>query len=151
MLFAILRSCGTLNAIMLIDVWERLHGYDKWFQTEATIQSSELAEIEIAGLASTRTAQVRPTNPSAVEWRSTCALAWNDAAGHRQTSAFEVSDNSPLFQLYEGQRIAIRYNPTNPGEFYLPGVLKSRVMSGIKWTVVTVLTFAVILFIFLLH
>jgi hypothetical protein len=29
-----------MGDIMLIEIWERLRGYDKWIQTEATVQSS---------------------------------------------------------------------------------------------------------------
>jgi hypothetical protein len=29
---------------MLIEIWERLRGYDKWIKTEATVQSSELVD-----------------------------------------------------------------------------------------------------------
>jgi len=36
--------------IMLIEIWEHLRGYDKWIQTEATIQSSDLAEVDLSDI-----------------------------------------------------------------------------------------------------
>jgi hypothetical protein len=123
---------------MLIEIWERLRGYDKWIQAEATIKSSQLARSASEG-------------PPMLEWQSTCVLLWKDSSGQEHTSVFEVRDNSPLFQLYDGQTVVIRYNPANANEFYLPGVLKSRVMSRIKWTAATIVTAAVALFILLLH
>jgi hypothetical protein len=124
---------------MLIEIWERLRGYDKWVETEATINSSRLADVELFNSRAAR------------EWRSASTLAWTDQAGQQHSASFEVSDNSPLFQLYEGQTVTIRCNPANPNEFYLPGVLKSRVMSGIKWTVLTIAVAAAALFILLVH
>jgi hypothetical protein len=88
---------------------------------------------------------------AAKEWRSVSTLAWKDEAGKQRTASYEVSDNSPLFQLYECQTVNIRFNPADPNEFYLPGVLKSRVMSANKWTVLTVLVAAVALFIMFIH
>jgi hypothetical protein len=35
---------------MLIELWEHLRGYDKWIQTEATIQSTDLAEVELGDI-----------------------------------------------------------------------------------------------------
>jgi hypothetical protein len=32
------------KAIMLIEIWERLRGYDKWVQTEAKVESSQVEE-----------------------------------------------------------------------------------------------------------
>jgi hypothetical protein len=136
---------------MLIEIWERLRGYDKWLQTEATIKSSELAEVWVATDPDDRGGKNKPSGAAIKEWRSTCSLAWSDAASQPHKAQFEVSDNSPLFQLYEGQAVTIRYNPANPGEFYLPGVLKSKVMSAIKWTAYTVLAFAVAILFWYVH
>ena len=124
---------------MLIEIWERLRGYDKWIQTEASIKSARLAEVQVFN------------SGAAKEWRSASTLEWKDEVGKQHTASYGVSDNSPLFQLYEGDRAIIRFNPADPNEYYLPGVLKSRVMSAIKWTVLTVLVGAVALFILFIH
>jgi hypothetical protein len=124
---------------MLIEIWERLRGYDRWVQAEAGVKSSKLAEVQVFN------------SRAAKEWRSASTLEWTDEAGKKHTASYVVSDNSPLFQLYEGQKINIRFNPANPNEFYLPGVLKSRVMSAIKWTVLTILVSVVALFILFIH
>jgi hypothetical protein len=149
-LFATLRSCGTLIGNMLIEIWERLRGYHKWVQTEATIKSSELDRFWVAANPGKKSEKM-PAGAAIREWRSTCTLTWTDAAKRAHAAQFEVSDNSPLFQLYEGQKVSIRYNPASPGEFYLPGVLKSKLLSGIKWTICTLVVFVVALFILYLH
>ena len=86
-----------MGAIMLIEIWERLRGYDKWIQTEATIKSSDLEEVEVGG-ANSRYYIDQPID----EWGSFCEIVWTDASGKLHTAEYEVSENSPLFQLYDG-------------------------------------------------
>ncbi len=106
---------------MLIALWERLRGYDKWPQAEATIKSSNLSEEKI-GEVYNRYAE----NDPIYEWESTNTLAWTDAAGLQHTVHYTVNEDSPLFQLYDGQTVTIRYNPANPEQFYLRGVASSH-------------------------
>jgi len=63
--------------------------------------------------------------------------------GKSHAAEYTVSENSPLFQLYDGQTAAIRYNPSNPEQFYLRGVLGSKLMSALKWKVVPALFFVI--------
>jgi len=135
---------------MLLEIWESLRGYDKWVRTDATVKTSELAQQWIAASPSEKGEQ-KPRGAAIKEWRSTCTLAWADGANREHTAQFEVSDNSPLFQLYEGMIVSIRYDPNNPAEFYLPGVMKSRVVSGVKWTALFLFWTGVALFILYLH
>jgi len=115
---------------MLLEFWERLRGYDKWIETAATINSSDLAEVEIGKARMTRFSDWEPID----EWQSKCQLAWTDASRASHTATYAVAEDSPLFQLYDGQTVAIRYNPARPDQFYLRGVLGSKVRTGIKKT-----------------
>jgi hypothetical protein len=124
---------------MLIEIWERLRGYDKWTQTEATIKSSDLKEVEVGRSRTTRFSDSEPI----YEWQSICVLAWTDALGNPRTSEYAVSENSPLFQLYDGQTVTIRYNSAKPEQFYLRGVLGSKLVSALKWKVVPALFFVI--------
>jgi len=126
--------CQTIGT-MLIEIWERLRGYDKWIQTEATIGSSQLAQAPLAPI--NTGGKNPPADTRTLEWRSVCTLAWKDGSGRQYTGTYRVSDNSPLFQLYDGQTVSIRYSPANPTEFYLPGVQKSRAVSLFKWALLT--------------
>jgi hypothetical protein len=114
--------------VMLIEIWERLRGYDKWIQTEAKIKSSELAEVEIGRIRPNRFSDSEPID----EWHSTCGLAWTDTVGGQHTDQFEVAENSPLFQLYDGQTVTIRYNPTNSNQYYLRGLLMAKAGIGFR-------------------
>jgi hypothetical protein len=39
---------ANVNAIMLIELWERLRGYDKWVETQAMIKSARAGQVEVA-------------------------------------------------------------------------------------------------------
>ncbi len=130
---------------MLIKLWERLHGYDKWTPVDAIVQSSDLAEVDFGPRPG------RNEKPTLTEWESSCTIMWVDSDGKRHTARFEVREGSPLFQLYGGQKVGIRYDPSAPDRFYLPGVLKSKVFSTIKWLILTVIFALIALFILWIH
>ena len=113
---------------MLIEIWERLRGYNKWIQTEATIKSSKLADVEIGKIRYSRWSE----DESVDEWQSNCAVAWRDRAGVSHEAEFTVAEDSPLFQLYDGQTVIIRYNPANPDQFYLRGISGSKAHTWLK-------------------
>ena len=130
---------------MLAKLWEHLHGYDRWVPAEATIESSELAKIEVGPAAG------KGAKQPLTEWRSFCTISWVDPDGRKHTARFEVGESSPLFQLYDGQTVGIRYNPGAPDEFYLPGVRKSKVISTLKWWTLTVLVALILLLFLFIH
>jgi len=103
---------------MLIEIWERLRGYDKWIQTEATIKSSDLEDL---GFGSFRTFRNDKSCRMGLndQWQSKCLISWTDASGIPRTGSYAVSERSPLFHLYEGKTVSIRYNPACPEKYYL--------------------------------
>ncbi|MGD0729937.1 MAG: DUF3592 domain-containing protein [Terracidiphilus sp.] len=117
---------------MFVEIWEHLQGYDKWIQTEATIKSSSLAEAEIGKVRNTRQMDGQPVD----EWRSTSVLSWTDLSGKTQEAAYSVDEDSPLFQMYDGQRVTIRYNPASADQFYLRGVSQSKAHTWFKKTMI---------------
>jgi hypothetical protein len=120
------------GGIMFVEIWEHLQGYDKWIQTEATIKSSSLAEAEIGKVRNTRQMDGQPVD----EWRSTSVLSWTDLSGKTQEAAYSVDEDSPLFQMYDGQRVTIRYNPASADQFYLRGVSQSKAHTWFKKTMI---------------
>jgi hypothetical protein len=103
---------------MLIEIWERLCGYDKWVQVEATVVSSELIEPMIKSSCNGSFFNKHPIKNPFVVWLSRCAIRWTDTSGGSHTANYSVSESSGLFLLYEGQTVSIRCNPANPEEFY---------------------------------
>jgi hypothetical protein len=108
---------------MLIEIWERLRGYDKWIETEATIESSHLDEV-IAGA-------TRSGKPI-YEWQGNEEISWVDKDGVQQCEPLAVSENSPVFQMYEGNPLVIRYNPDSPSDFYVREQLRYQLKIGMR-------------------
>jgi hypothetical protein len=104
---------------MSIKLWERLRGYDRWIQTEATVESSNVEEI-IDGF-DPRSETTTSTRHGYEE------LVWNDGSGIVWKREVDVGEDSPLFQLYDGKSVTIRLNPTSPGECYVRELLRDHV------------------------
>jgi hypothetical protein len=122
---------------MLIEIWERLHGYNNWTPTIATVQSSTLTPVRF-GDATVE----RGGNGQAIAWESMCKIAWDDQHRIRHTAEFEVFEESPLYQLTDRDTVSIRFNPNKPGEFYLPGLLQSKLAWAWKlgiWAILAIL------------
>lgn len=107
---------------MLIEIWERLWGYDRWIETEATIKSSTLEMPEAGKDKSER----RNFNNTYLTWQATCEATWTDRSGTLHKGKFVAGERSPLFQLYDGQTVSLRYNPRNPDELYIRGMLRTE-------------------------
>jgi Protein of unknown function (DUF3592) len=103
-------------ASMLIEMWERLRGYNKWVETQATVKSS----IE------QKTEQYYRGEKFDV-FTSDDQIVWTDTNGEQQTGEFTAGEDSELFQLLGDEKITIRYNPAHPSQFYLPKMLESKI------------------------
>jgi len=98
---------------MLIEIWERLRGYDKWTQTEATILSSDLVGQAL----------------------SKNVIEWNDVSGKSHTAKYSVHSSSRLYQLYDGQTVIVRYNQANPDRYYFRELFRYRVLVVLFWSI----------------
>jgi hypothetical protein len=122
--------CGRMGTIMLIEIWERLRGYNKWIQTEAQFESSKVEESKQFGA-------YRQQDGST--WASDDVLVWTDRQGQRHGVEFQVPDDSPLYQFVDGETVTIRYNPAKPDQFYLRELLRTRVRTAFKTTFLVLL------------
>jgi hypothetical protein len=104
---------------MLIELWERLRGYDKWIETEAEVKSSELLGIDFPGK------DGHEKQKNAIAWNSECRFVWQDYAGNEHIGSFVADEESSLYQLCDGEKFSIRINPRNPEDFYVRGLLES--------------------------
>jgi hypothetical protein len=96
---------------MLIEIWERLRGYNKWAEAEATIVSYETVRRRLGAKAA-----------KSISGRfSTDLLSWKDAEGQRHYGAFVNQDTSSLYQMLDGEQFQILYNPANPDRYYHRG------------------------------
>lgn len=120
----IVRFCGAVRhtgRTMLIELWERLRGYDKWVQTTAKVESSKVVETPVANRYGT-----------SYVYNSDDVLVWSDEKGERQWAYFKVPEDSPLYLLVDNETIPIRYNLAQPDQFYLRELLRTRVRTFAK-------------------
>ncbi len=118
-----------MKNIMLIEIWERWRGYDKWVQTEAKIESSEIHETDVKN----QYGQTIVKNYDAGD-----LITWLDARGEKHRSKFSVGEESPLYQLVDGQTFTIRYDPERPERFYHPDLLRYRAKVA-AWAILVLL------------
>jgi len=93
---------------MLIELWERLRGYNKWVQAEARVDSAAAIRRTLG-----KRYQESPTSRA-----SGRLLVWKDQLGKKQVGVFVTLDTSPFYQLLDGETITIRYNPARPNHYY---------------------------------
>jgi hypothetical protein len=122
------------KAIMLIEIWERLRGYDKWVQTEAKVESSQVEET----VHSTRYGIV-------YSYASGDILIWTDRQGEKQYADFSVPEDSPLYQLVGGETVTIRYDPAKPERFYFRELMKTRVHTLFQRTIASLIFIGIFL------
>lgn len=93
---------------MLIGKWEHLRGYDQWLPATARVRS--IGIFRVGGKFASQ---------------AVCEIVWNDQRDFQHTGTFKAFEESPLYQLCEGDAVAIRFNPQNPAQFYVPGLIGS--------------------------
>jgi len=120
---------------MLIEIWERLRGYDKWVETAAKIESSEVEKTPITD---------RSGRVVDYSYDSGDMLTWTDRQGEKQYADFTVPDDSPLYQLVGGESVTIRYNPARPEQYYFRELLRTRVHTTFKATLLLLFLLAVL-------
>jgi|HubBroStandDraft_5_1064220.scaffolds.fasta_scaffold51665_2 hypothetical protein len=127
---------------MLIEIWERLRGYDKWIEVAAKIESSEVEKTPITD---------RSGRVIDYSYESGDMLTWTDRQGEKQYADFTVPDDSPLYQLVGGEAVTIRYNPARPDQYYFRELLRTRVHTAVKATITTIIVLAAVVGFFLLR
>ncbi|MGD0858767.1 MAG: DUF3592 domain-containing protein [Terracidiphilus sp.] len=104
---------------MLTELWESLCGYDKWTQTEATIESTYYDQAVVTSWSDIGRNDRNELTPTKVN-RATSVLAWADQSGIRYSARYTVTEPSPLYGVNDGTVVTIRYNPSNPRDYYFP-------------------------------
>lgn len=98
---------GKLISTMLIELWEKLRGYDKWIETEAISVKFE----------SERNFVLRKgTSVPVFQFRA--VLTWLDQYGAERTGVLDLA-GSPLRLPVRAPLIRLRFNPAAPHEFYV--------------------------------
>ncbi len=112
---------------MLIELWERLRGYDKWTITTARFESADFRQ----------TGHLDKNGNVSYTYASDDELVWTDVSGTKHSARFTVPDDSPLYQFIGGESVAIRYDPARPDRYYYRELLQTRlatIRKRIYWT-----------------
>jgi len=109
---------------MWLVLWEKVRGYDKWIEAQATVQTPET-----------------PRSPSEEvdeqpAWGGDI-LVWTDQSGNRQSANFIVPDDCTLYQKVAGDTLVIRYDPRNPARFYFRQLYRIRIRTTAKRILIT--------------
>jgi Protein of unknown function (DUF3592) len=120
---------------MLIEIWERLRGYDKWIETQATAESSSVEKTPIKS---------RYGETVGYEYASGDVITWIDRQGEKQYADFTVPDDSPLYQMVGGETVTIRYDPASPDRFYYRDLLRTKVHTTVRITLITLVFLIVV-------
>jgi gamma-glutamylcyclotransferase (GGCT)/AIG2-like uncharacterized protein YtfP len=123
------RSCGRMCPTMLITNRQRLRGSDKWPKVEAKILSSEIREPLAADF------DLGPSSSFDLECENRCTISWTDTSGREHISEYGVPESSPLFELYDGQTVTIRYDPADPDDFYLREAAIAQLANAVRWKI----------------
>jgi hypothetical protein len=121
---------GQIGESMVNEWFAHLRGYDKWTSTVATVQLATLSRVGEVGKGGS-------DSPVALGWESTCEIRWEDQNQIQHTAVFHAFEESPLYQLCEGDTVSILFNPAKPSEYYLPGLIRSeltRTWKLMAWT-----------------
>ena len=119
---------------MLIDLWEKFRGYDKWVETHASVSAATVQQSAVIVGSAKKTNQ----SQNALFINSAVRIQWNGPDGKTYSEKFEAAEESPLYQLCEGDTLTVRMNPRRPDEIYIPGLLESELMAGWKFILVVV-------------
>lgn len=131
---------------MITKLWERALGYDKWIETTATFKAAKAQKTPHNG----RDGSVSYT------YDSLDTISWTDQSGTTHRADFKVPDDSPIYQLIDGNQGTIRYDPAQPDRFYYADLFRTRittVMQRIGYTILflVILTLFIALRIWLSH
>ena len=105
-----------------IEGWERFRGYDRWLPAMGTVRSTAMSRVG-GGFA----------------WQAVCEVVWQDQRGSEYAGTFKAFEESPLYQLSEGETLNIRIKPANPSDYYLPELIQSHLTRAWRFTLFTLM------------
>ena len=112
----------------------KLFGREKWVETEARVTESSIRDL---GLLVSR--------PKSTYNDALVRIVWTDGRGVTHEGQFEAPEESPLFQLIEGDTLPIKYNFSAADEFEVPGLARDQAASAAKKVVFALVVGAVVI------
>ncbi|HEX7729442.1 MAG TPA: hypothetical protein VF392_10430 [Terracidiphilus sp.] len=101
---------------MLIEIWEKLRGYDKWVKSTAVVESVITEKVWVASYY-----RLFKSPHKVFEFWTLMQLSYPDGAGALHSAQLRVSPLSPIFQLEKGDLVEIGVAPANPSRIHVRG------------------------------
>ena len=112
---------------------------DNWIEAQAKVVESRLCAVDLVGKS------VRDSRSPAAYSDAIIRLTWVDQQNTVHSGEVTAPEDSPVFQLIEGESIAIKFNARNPDEFRIEGLSRAQAASAIKRIALAVVVFTVII------
>lgn len=110
----------------------------RWVKTEARVIESQVRDLDLLGEPSASTSKAKAVYSDAI-----VNISWTDQQGLTHQGQFVAPEESPLFQLIEGDSVPIGYNSSMPNEFSIRGLARDQAASAVKKVVFAVVVGAV--------
>ena len=100
---------------------------DRWAETDARVIESRVRDLDVLGEPSATNSRSQSVYSEAV-----LQISWTDEQGVSHVGQFLAPEESPHFQLIEGDAVPIRYNSSMPDEFSIRGLARDQAASTAK-------------------
>jgi hypothetical protein len=122
---------------LFVRTWEKLRGCDKWIDARALVLESRVRDLGMLG-------QPNSTDSKPIYSDVIVRISWTDDRGVSHSGELAAPEESPHFQLIEGDTVPIRYNPRAPSEFNVRGLASDQAASAVKKVVFAIVIGAVV-------
>ena len=99
----------------------------RWVETKARVIESRVRDLDVLGEPSPPASKSKAVYSDAV-----IRVSWTDEQGLAHYGEFVAPEESPLFQLIEGDAVPITYNSSLPNEFSVRGLARDQAVSAVK-------------------
>ena len=100
---------------------------DRWADTDARVIESRVRDLDVLGEPSATNSRSQSVYSEAV-----LRISWTDEQGVSHVGQFLAPEESPHFQLIEGDTVPISYNSSMPDEFSIHGLARDQAASTAK-------------------
>ena len=112
---------------------------DRWAETDARVIETRVRDLDVLGEPSATNSRSQSVYSEAV-----LRISWTDEQGVSHFGQFLAPEESPYFQLIEGDAVPISYNSSMPDEFSIRGLARDQAASAAKKIVFALVVGAVI-------
>ena len=119
---------------------KQIRSSNEWVDTQARVIESRVRGLGMLGGPSSDDSKTKPIYSDAL-----VRITWTDELGVTHSGEFEAPEESPLYQLIEGDTFPIRYKSSAPDEFCVRGLAQDQAASAAKKIAFAIVVGAVVI------